>query len=132
MINPMPEERSISQLFGDSLAELAKLIQNEVDLARAELRDKIDIAGGAAKLIAAGAVLFIPALVLVLFAVASALIQLGLAAPFAYLCTGLAAAILAAALVWAGMSRLSAGALMPSVTLDEIRRDQAVAGELMR
>jgi hypothetical protein len=131
-MKPIPEERSISQLFGDSLAELAKLIQNEVDLARAELRDKIDIAGAAAKLIAAGAVLFIPALVLILFAVASTLIQLGLSAPVAYLCTGLAAAILGGGLVWAGMSRLSAGALTPSVTLDEIRRDQAVARELMR
>jgi hypothetical protein len=131
-MNPFREERSISQLFGDSLAELAKLIQNEVDLARAELRDKIDIAGGAAKLIAAGAVLFIPALVLILFAIASALIQVGLSAPLAYLCTGLAAALLAGGLIWAGMSRLSAGALTPSATLDEIRRDQAVARELMR
>jgi Putative Actinobacterial Holin-X, holin superfamily III len=131
-MNPMSEERSISQLFGDSLAELAKLIQNEVDLARAELREKIDIAGAAAKLIAAGAVLVIPALVLILFAIATALIQLGLSAPVAYFCTGLVAAILAGGLIWVGMSRLSAGALTPSVTLDEIRRDRVVARELMR
>ena len=40
-VTPMPEERSISQLVGDSLAELAKLVQNEIDLARAELSAKV-------------------------------------------------------------------------------------------
>jgi hypothetical protein len=128
----IPDERTISQLFGDSLTELAKLIQNEVDLARAELREKLNIVGGATKLIAAGAVLLIPALVLILFAVASELIQLGLVAPLAYLCSGLGAAIIACALVWTGMGRLSGTALKPSATLDEIRRDKIVAKELVR
>ena len=58
-----PDERSISQLLGDSLSELAKLIQNEVDIIRAELLEKVSHVGGAAKLIGVGAVLMIPALV---------------------------------------------------------------------
>ena len=66
-MTPTPEERSISQLVGDLLAELSKLVQNEIDLARAELSDKVAIAGEAAKLIAAGAVLLIPGIVLILF-----------------------------------------------------------------
>jgi hypothetical protein len=131
-MSPIAEERSISQLFGDSLAQLAKLIQTEVDLARAELRGKLTIMGGAAKLIGAGATLLISGLVLILFAVASGLIQLGLSAPLAYLCSGLGATIVAFALVWAGVSRLSIGALKPSATLDEIRRDKILAKELTR
>ena len=59
-MTPMPEERSISQLVGDLLAELAKLVQNEIDLARAELSAKVAVTGDAVKLIAAGAVLLIP------------------------------------------------------------------------
>jgi hypothetical protein len=126
------EERSISQLLGDSLAELAKLVQNEADLARAELREKVEIAGSAVKLIAAGAILLIPALVLLLFAVASGLIAMGLSAPLAYLLTGFATAIIAGAVIWIGVGRLSGDALKPFATLEEIRRDQAVAKELIR
>jgi uncharacterized membrane protein len=128
----MPEERSISQLVGDSLAELSKLVQNEIDLARAELSDKVAITGGAVKLIAAGAVLLIPGIVLILFSIASELIQLGWSAPLAYLCSGGAAVVIAGVLAWAGMSRLSASALKPSATINEIRRDTVMATELMR
>jgi len=125
-------ERSIAQLVGDSLAELAKLVQNEIDLARAELSDKIIVTGEAVELIAAGAVLLIPGVVLILLAIASGLVQLGLAAPLAYFCTGAGALIIAGALAWAGMSRLSASALKPSASLDEIRQDKMMATELMR
>lgn len=131
-MTPMPGERSISQLVGDSLAELSKLVQNEIDLARAELSDKVALTGGAVKLIAAGAILLIPGIVLILFSIASELIQLGWSAPLAYLCSGGAAVIIAGVLAWAGMSRLSASALKPSATINEIRRDTVMATELMR
>jgi Putative Actinobacterial Holin-X, holin superfamily III len=132
VMNPVPEERSISQLIGDSLAELSKLVQNEIDLARAELQQKLSLFGGAARLIAAGATLLIPGLVLVLFAIAAELIQLGVPAPLAYLCSGLGASILSLALVWVGATRLSGATLKPSATLNEIRRDKSFAKELMR
>jgi hypothetical protein len=131
-MSAIPDARTIPQLLGDSLAELAKLIQKEAELARAELGAKVETAGGAVKLIAAGAVLMIPALVLILFAISSELIQLGLSAPLAYLCSGLAAAVIAFVLVWSGLGRLSGDALKPAVTLDEIRRDKLAAQELMR
>jgi Putative Actinobacterial Holin-X, holin superfamily III len=126
------EERSISRLLGDSLAELAKLIQNEVDLARAEMRDKAALVAGAAKLIAIGSVLMIPALVLILFAAAAALIEFGVSPSLAYGCTGLSAAIIAAAMIWMGLSRFSAGALRPSAILDEMQKDKNLAKELIR
>ena len=131
-MTPMPGERSISQLVGDLLAELSKLVQNEIDLARAELSDKVALTGGAVKLIAAGAILLIPGIVLILFSIASELIQLGWSAPLAYLCSGGGAVVIAGALAWAGMSRLSASTLKPTLTLNEIRRDTVMATELMR
>ena len=131
-MTPMPGERSISQLVGNSLAELSKLVQNEIDLARAELSDKVALTGGAVKLIAAGAILLIPGIVLILFSIASELIQLGWSAPLAYLCSGGGAVVIAGALAWAGMSRLSASTLKPTLTLNEIRRDTVMATELMR
>jgi hypothetical protein len=74
------DERTVSQLFGDTLSELAKLIQNEVDLAGAELKEKLGLVGGAIGFIAAGPILLIPSLVLLLFALASWFIILGVAA----------------------------------------------------
>jgi Putative Actinobacterial Holin-X, holin superfamily III len=131
-MNSVPDGRSISQLMGDALSELGKLVQNEIDLARTELREKVDIAANAFKFVAAGTVLVIPALVLVLFAVASALIQFGASPWLAYLCTGLVAAIIASALIWIGVRHLSGDALKPSATLDEFRRDKIVAKEFTR
>jgi hypothetical protein len=126
------DERTVSQLFGDSLSELAKLIQNEVDLARAELKAKLALIGGAIGFVAAGAVVLIPSLVLILFAVASWLITLGMATPLAYLAAGLGAAIIALALVWIGVGRLSSDALKPTETINELNRDKKMAKELMR
>jgi hypothetical protein len=131
-VTPSPEERSVSQLFGDSLSGLTKLVQNEINLARAELAEKVSLTTVAAKLVVAGAVLIIPGVILILLALAAELVALGLSEPLAYLCSGLGTLIVAVALAWAGVSRLSAGALKPSATLDQMRRDRVMATELMR
>jgi hypothetical protein len=52
--------RAISALLGDALSQFAKLFQNEVDLAKAELGEKAQQVGGAIGFLAAGAILVIP------------------------------------------------------------------------
>lgn len=113
-----PSSRSIPELFSDAVGQLAKLIGNEFDLARAELSDKAGQAGRAAAIIGAGAVILIPALVMLLFAAAAALMHAGLSDPVAYLMTGIGAAAVSAALIATGVKRLSGHALKPTVTLD--------------
>lgn len=127
-----PSNRSIPDLVSDAFGQLAKLVGNEFDLARAELADKASQVGRAAALIGAGAVVAIPALVLLLFAVAAALIRSGLSDPVAYLITGVGAAIVSAALIAIGLNRLSGDALKPSVTLDQVQRDKAAVKEMVR
>jgi putative superfamily III holin-X len=131
-VTPIRDERSIAQLFGDSISELTKLVQNEIDLARAEIIQKMSMGTGAAKLIAAGAIFLTSGIVLILLAVAAELTALGLSQPLAYLCSGVGALIIAGILVSIGMSRLSGSALKPTATLDQIRQDKAMATELMR
>jgi hypothetical protein len=126
------DRNSFPDLLSVALSQLAKLFQNEVDLARAELAEKASEVGGALKYIAAGAVIIIPALVLILFAVAGELIEIGLPDPAAYLCTGVVAGAVALVLVVMGARRLSGESLKPSVTLDQIRRDKTAAEELVR
>jgi len=124
--------RSIPDLVSDAFAQLAKLVGNEFDLARAELSDKAAQVGRAAALIGAGAVIMMPALVLLLFAVAAALIRSGLSDPVAYLITGVGAAVVSGALIAIGLSRLSGDALTPSVTLDQVQRDKIAVKEMVR
>jgi hypothetical protein len=124
--------RSIPELFSDAVGQLAKLIGNEFELARAELSEKASLLGRAVALIGAGAVILMPALVLLLFAVSAALIRGGLSDPVAYLVTGAGAGLVSAALIGVGLSRLSGDALKPSVTLDQVQRDKVAAREMAR
>lgn len=123
--------RSIPELSSDAVGQLAKLIGNEFELARAELSEKASQAGRAAAMIGAGAVIMISALVILLFAIASALIRAGLSDPIAYLITGAGAAIISAALIGIGLSRLSGDALKPAVTLEQVQRDKLAAKEMV-
>lgn len=125
-----PADRSIPELFGEAVGQLAKLVGNEFALARAELSEKMAQAGRAAAMIGAGAVIMIPALVLLLFAAAAALIRSGLSDPLAYLIAGGGAAIAAGALIGVGLQRLSGDALKPSVTLEQVQRDKVAAKEM--
>src|ERR1041385_1540970 len=83
--------RMISTLVGDALSQFAKLFQNEVDLAKAELGEKVQEIGGAAGVIGAGAVLVIPGRVMGLFALSAALSATGWSQPLSYLVSAILA-----------------------------------------
>jgi Putative Actinobacterial Holin-X, holin superfamily III len=127
-----PGNRTIPELFSDAVGQLAKLVGNEFELARAELSEKASQAGRSAAMIGAGAIVLMPALVLLLFAVSAALIRGGFSEPVAYLLTGGGAALVSIALIATGLSRLSGDALKPSVTLDQVQRDKVAAKEMIR
>src|SRR6202040_2015887 len=127
-----PNNRSIPELFSEAVGQLAKLVGNEFELARAELAEKARQVGRGAAMIGVGAVILMPALVLLLFAVSAALIRSGFTEPVAYLITGAGAALISGVLIGVGLSRLSGDALKPSVTLDQVQRDKIVAKEMVR
>jgi len=125
-------DRSIPELFSEAVGQLAKLIGNEFALARAEVSEKAGQAGRAAAMMGAGAVIMIPALVMLLFAASAALMHGGFSDPVAYLIAGGGAPIMSIALIALGMNRLSGDALKPTATIDEIQRDKAAAREMVR
>jgi len=129
----LPEaSRSIPNLLSDAVGQLAKLVGNEFELARAELSEKANQAGRAAAMIGAGAVMAIPALVLLLFAIAAGLMKAGLSEPIAYLLTAVGAGVVAGALIATGINRLKGDALKPAVTLEQVQRDKLAAKEMMQ
>ena len=124
--------RAISGLLGDALSEFAKLFQNEVDLAKAELGDKVQQVGGAMGFIAAAGVLLIPALVMALFALSAALIAAGWSQPISYLASAVVAAVLASVLFAVGINRLDARNLAPRETMRQLGKDKDTVKEMVR
>jgi hypothetical protein len=85
-----------------------------------------------AAIVGAGAVILMPALVLLLFAIAAALTRSGFSEPVSYLLAGGGAALISGALIATGLSRLSGDALKPSVTLDQVQRDKVAVKGMVR
>ena len=124
--------QAISRLVGDALSQFAKLFQNEVDLAKAELGEKAQKVGGALGFIAAGAVLVIPTLVMALFALSTALIAAGWSQPVAYLTSAIVAAAIAGVLFAIGISRLYASNLAPHETMRQLEKDKDTVKGMVR
>jgi uncharacterized integral membrane protein len=124
--------RTISALLGDAMSQFAKLFQNEVDLAKAELSEKVQKVGGAIGFIAGGAVLVIPALVMTLFALSAALMSAGWSQPLSYLTSAILAAVLAGILIAIGINRLDARSIAPRETMRQLEKDKDAAKEMVR
>jgi hypothetical protein len=126
------EFRAISTLLSDAMAQFAKLFQNEVDLAKAEVGEKLQKIGGALGLIVGGAVLVIPAVVMALFALSAALIAAGWSQPVSYLTSAIIAAVIAAVLVAVGINRLDVRHLAPAETIGQLEKDKDTVKGMVR
>jgi hypothetical protein len=127
---PSPvDERGISDLVADAVNQFSKLIRNEMAIARAELSEKATEAGIGAGLVLGGALLLIPAIVLLLIALAAWLIELGLSASVSHLIAGVIGLLISGVLAWMGKTKLSPDRLRPKHTIREVERDLAAVKE---
>ena len=126
------EMRSLAQLVGDAFQQTGKLLQNEIDLAKAELAEKASQVASSVAFFAAGGLFVIPALTLALFALAAVLVERGWSQSVAYLLAAVLAAIIAAVLFAVGVSRLDARHLAPDETLTQLQKDQQLARKAVR
>ena len=131
-MNTQSDLRTISTLLGDALSQFAKLFQNEVDLAKAELGEKVQQVRGAVGFFAAAAILVIPALVMALLALSAALIAAGWSQPISYLVSAIVAAVLAGVLFAVGFNRLDARNLAPRETIRQLEKDKDTVKEIVR
>jgi hypothetical protein len=122
--NSKNDLQTLSTLVGDALSQFAKLFQNEVDLAKAELGEKVQKVGSALIFILGGAVLVIPGLVMALFALSAALIAAGWSQSVSYLLSAVLAFVVAGVLFATGMSRLDARNLAPRETMRQLEKDK--------
>lgn len=123
------DTRSVPELLAGVFAQLSDLVRGEIKLARTEMTQKLAGAGIGIGFIAGGAIVTIAALVLILSALAAWLVDLGASDPLADLLAGLVGLLVSGALVWLGLGRVRAGALVPDRTINQLQRDVASARE---
>lgn len=123
------DTRSVPELLAGAFAQLSDLVRSEIQLARAEMTQKLVSAGVGIGFIAGGAIVTIAALVLILSALAAWLTDMGVAEPLSDLLAGLVGLIISGVLAWLGLGRLRANALVPNRTINQLQRDVASAKE---
>jgi uncharacterized membrane-anchored protein len=126
------DDRSLKELFGDLTHSVTNLFRKEIELARAETSEKISQAGVAAGSIAAGGILALAALMVLLQALVIALTELGLAPGLASLIVGGVVAIIAFALIYKGINDLKGSNLAPTRTVESLRQDAHMVKEQAR
>ena len=124
--------RTISTLVAEAMGQFAKLFQNEIDLAKAELSDRAQKITGAAGLLAGGALLVIPALVMALLALSAALISAGWSQPLSYLTSAIVAGAIAGVLFAVGINRMDARNLAPRETIRQLEKDKDTVKGMVR
>ncbi len=124
--------KTIPSLFGDAVEQLGKLVQNEVQLARAEISEKVTQAGMGVAYLGAAAILFIPVLVMLLITLALWFTQLGLSPIAAHLLVTVVGAAIAGVLGMIGFRHLKPETLKPTVTMREVERDVAAAKDMTK
>jgi len=124
--------RTIPELFTSVVSQLADLMRTEGELARVEISEKMTLVATGLGLIVGGAILAMPALVVLLEAAVAALVENGMAPYWSALVVGGACFLLGLILLLIGVSWLRAGRLIPDKTIHQLQRDAATARSQMR
>ena len=125
---PIPRHgRSVPEIVGDLFSQSTTLLRNEAKLARVEMSENMAGLARGIGVAIGGAVLLIPALVILLQAAVAALnASYGLAAYWSDLIVGGGVFIIGIILLLVGMSRLKLENIMPSKTVHQLQRDASV------
>jgi len=126
-MNPNSNGRSVVDIVRDLVTETSTLLRKEGQLARAEISEKVDQAVRGLVFIAAGAVLLIPALVVLLGAAVAAMIDRGFDAANAALVVGGIALLVGLALAVLGVRAVKLEQLKPARTIAHVQRDVSLA-----
>jgi hypothetical protein len=119
--------RSVPELFSSVFRQMAELMRTEGMLARTEMSEKISHMGTGLGLLVGGAVLAMPALVILLEAAVAALVESGWAPYWASLLVGGLSLLLGLLLLSIGANALRARNLFPDKTLQQLQYDANAA-----
>lgn len=118
-----PDPRQAPSLFVEAFRDFSNLMQTELHLAKAEISSKVSRAGTGIVFFVIAALLALTALNVLAGALVAYIVSVGFTAGTAALIVGGVILLVAILLVLAGKSRLSASALEPSRTINNLQRD---------
>jgi len=121
--------RTIAALFSDALNQFTALIRNEVRLAKAELANNVTSAAVGIGMLAGAGFISIAGFVLLLLALSTWLIDLGLSDPVAHLLAAIVGLAISGLVAWLGMKRLRPEELTPNRTIEQLQRDATAVRE---
>jgi hypothetical protein len=122
-------DHPVTSLFTSVINEITHLLQTEFRLARAEVSEKVGQLSNGGMMIGAGAVLILPGLVVLLFAIARWLAIAGIPEEWGLLLVAVVVLAVGAGLAVAGINALKASSLVPDRTIDQVRADFSIAKE---
>jgi VIT1/CCC1 family predicted Fe2+/Mn2+ transporter len=124
--------QTVPELLASLVTQMSELMRTEGQLARAEISEKMTLATTGLGLIVGGAILLMPALVVLLEAAVAALVESGLAPYWSALAIGGGCFILGLVLLLIGVRWLRAGKFIPDKTIHQLQRDAATARSQVR
>jgi hypothetical protein len=116
------DERSLGDLFSELSAEFSTLVRQEVELAKAELRQEAAKAGKAGGILGGAALAAYLSVLLLSFAIAWGLAAV-MPAGFAFLIVGVVYGVVAAVLFQEGKSRVRRVRAVPEQTVETVKED---------
>lgn len=127
------DERSLKELFSEMSSELSSLLRKEVELAKAEMKEKASLGAKGAGALAVGGVAALFALMLLSFAAAWGLAEV-VAPGLAFLIVGVLYLVVATVMVSSGRKKLAQmKPPVPEQALTTVKQDvQAAKGSFQR
>ena len=117
------DDRTFGEMFAELSRDTRTLLQQEITLAKTELKEKAAAAGKSAGLIAGGGLIAYGGLLGIVAAVVLALIEMGLPPWAGALIGGCVVAAIGYFLIRSGLGRLSAQELKPQQTIETLKED---------
>jgi hypothetical protein len=124
-------ERSVPNILTDLLMQFTVLLRKESELARTEISEKFSSLGTGLTLIVVGAVLLMPALVILLEAAVAGLETTGLSPYWSAVAIGGAVFIIGLILLAIGAASLKPKQLVPNRTIHQLQEDASAAKRQM-
>jgi hypothetical protein len=132
MMTLATNRQTVPELLTSLVTQTTELMRTEGQLARAEISEKMTLATTGLGLLVGGAILLMPALVVLLEAAVAALVESGLAPYWSALAIGGGCFILGLILLLIGVRWLRAGKFIPDKTIHQLQRDAATARSQVR
>lgn len=125
--------RTVPDLLGDLVTQTSTLVRKEVQLARAEVSEKVALVGAAGVGVAVGAFLLLAALMVLLQAAVAALVEYAhLSATVSALIVTVVVGVIGYIMLRRGLDQLKASSLTPDRTVAQLSQDAAVVKEQVR